>query len=52
MIDNGADIIFGQGPHVTRSIEVYKDRFISYSLGISAHMAGLILPDLTELLLL
>jgi poly-gamma-glutamate capsule biosynthesis protein CapA/YwtB (metallophosphatase superfamily) len=33
MIDCGADIIFGHGPHVTRAIEVYKDRFISYSLG-------------------
>jgi hypothetical protein len=33
MIDNGADVVFGHGPHVTRSIEVYKDRFISYSLG-------------------
>jgi hypothetical protein len=33
MIDNGADVIFGHGPHVTRAVEVYKDRFISYSLG-------------------
>lgn len=33
MIDNGADVVFGHGPHVTRSIEVYKNRFISYSLG-------------------
>jgi capsule synthesis protein PGA_cap len=33
MIENGADIVFGHGPHVTRAIEVYKDRFISYSLG-------------------
>ncbi|MCX6254650.1 MAG: CapA family protein [Bacteroidia bacterium] len=33
VIDNGADVVFGQGPHVTRAIEVYKDRFISYSLG-------------------
>ena len=33
MIDNGADVVFGQGPHVTRAIEVYKERFISYSLG-------------------
>jgi poly-gamma-glutamate capsule biosynthesis protein CapA/YwtB (metallophosphatase superfamily) len=33
LIDAGADIIFGHGPHVTRGIEVYKDRFISYSLG-------------------
>ena len=33
MIDAGADIIFGHGPHVTRAVEVYKERFISYSLG-------------------
>jgi len=33
MIDNGADVIFGHGPHVSRSVEVYKERFISYSLG-------------------
>ncbi len=33
MIDAGADIIFGHGPHVTRAIEVYKDRFIAYSMG-------------------
>ncbi len=32
-IDAGADIVFGQGPHVTRAIELYKDRFIAYSLG-------------------
>jgi hypothetical protein len=33
MIDAGADIVFGHGPHVTRAIEVYQDRFISYSMG-------------------
>mgnify|MGYP000847420858 CR=1 FL=1 len=33
MIDAGADIVFGHGPHVTRAIEVYRDRFIAYSLG-------------------
>jgi poly-gamma-glutamate capsule biosynthesis protein CapA/YwtB (metallophosphatase superfamily) len=33
LIDAGADIIFGHGPHVTRAVEVYNDRFISYSLG-------------------
>lgn len=32
-IDSGADIIFGQGPHVTRAIELYKNKFISYSAG-------------------
>ena len=33
MIDAGADVIFGHGPHVTRAMDVYKDRFIAYSLG-------------------
>ena len=33
MIDKGADIIFGHGPHVSRAVEVYKNRFIAYSLG-------------------
>ncbi len=32
-IDAGADIVFGHGPHVTRAIDVYKDRFIIYSMG-------------------
>lgn len=32
-IDAGADIIFGNGPHVPRAIDLYKDRFIAYSLG-------------------
>jgi hypothetical protein len=33
LIDAGADIVFGHGPHVTRGIEVYNKRFIAYSLG-------------------
>lgn len=33
LIDSGADVIFGHGPHVTRAVEVYKNRFIAYSLG-------------------
>src|SRR5690554_7296187 len=33
VIYHGADIVFGHGPHVTRAMEVYKDRFIAYSLG-------------------
>jgi poly-gamma-glutamate capsule biosynthesis protein CapA/YwtB (metallophosphatase superfamily) len=32
-IDHGADIVYGHGPHVTRAIEVYNNRFIAYSLG-------------------
>ncbi len=33
MIDSGADIIFGHGPHVTRALDIYKNRIIAYSLG-------------------
>lgn len=32
-IDNGADIVFGHGPHVVRCVEVYNSRMIAYSLG-------------------
>lgn len=32
-VDAGADIVFCHGPHVPRAIEVYKGRFIAYSLG-------------------
>ena len=32
-IDNGADVIYGHGPHVVRAAEVYNGRFIIYSLG-------------------
>lgn len=32
-IDAGADIVLGHGPHVTRAVEVYKNKFIAYSLG-------------------
>ncbi len=33
MIDAGADLVLGHGPHVVRAIEVYKNRLIAYSLG-------------------
>lgn len=33
VIDAGADVVFGHGPHVTRAMEVYNKRFIAYSLG-------------------
>lgn len=33
LIDAGADVVFGHGPHVTRAIDLYRDRFIIYSLG-------------------
>lgn len=33
MVDAGADLVIGHGPHVPRAVEIYKDRFIAYSLG-------------------
>ena len=33
VVDAGADVVFGHGPHVTRAMELYKDRLICYSLG-------------------
>lgn len=33
MIDNGADLVLGHGPHVTRAMELYKGKLIAYSLG-------------------
>jgi hypothetical protein len=33
VVDAGADVVFGHGPHVTRAAELYRDRFIIYSLG-------------------
>jgi hypothetical protein len=33
VIDAGADVVFGHGPHVTRAIDIYKGRFIAYSMG-------------------
>lgn len=33
VVDAGAHIVFGHGPHVPRAIDVYKRAFIIYSLG-------------------
>lgn len=33
MIDMGADLVIGHGPHVPRAIEIYKGKLIAYSLG-------------------
>jgi len=33
LIDAGADLVLGHGPHVTRAIDIYKRRFIVYSMG-------------------
>jgi poly-gamma-glutamate capsule biosynthesis protein CapA/YwtB (metallophosphatase superfamily) len=33
VIDAGADLVLGHGPHVLRGMEFYKDRLIAYSMG-------------------
>jgi hypothetical protein len=33
VIDAGADVVFGHGPHVMRGMQFYKGRLIAYSLG-------------------
>lgn len=33
VIDAGADLVIGHGPHVPRAMELYKNRLIAYSLG-------------------
>lgn len=41
MIDAGADLLIGHGPHVPRAMEIYKDRLIIYSLGNFATYYGI-----------
>ncbi|MHC5849812.1 CapA family protein [Nostoc sp.] len=33
MIDAGADLVLGHGPHVPRAMEIYQGKIIAYSLG-------------------
>jgi poly-gamma-glutamate capsule biosynthesis protein CapA/YwtB (metallophosphatase superfamily) len=41
MIDAGADIVVGHGPHVLRAVECYKGKPIIYSLGNYVGVGGL-----------
>ena len=41
VIDAGADLVIGHGPHVVRGMERYKDRLIAYSLGNFATYYGI-----------
>jgi poly-gamma-glutamate capsule biosynthesis protein CapA/YwtB (metallophosphatase superfamily) len=41
MIDAGADLVLGHGPHVVRPLEIYQDRLIAYSLGNFATYYGI-----------
>ncbi len=33
VVDHGADLVLGHGPHVPRAIELYNNKLIAYSLG-------------------
>ncbi len=41
MVDAGADLVVGHGPHVVRAMENYRDRLIAYSLGNFATYYGI-----------
>ena len=41
VVDAGADLVIGHGPHVVRAMELYKDRLIAYSLGNFATYYGI-----------
>lgn len=41
MVDAGADLVVGHGPHVVRAMERYQDRLIAYSLGNFATYYGI-----------
>ena len=33
VVDAGADLVIGHGPHVLRGLELYRGRLVAYSLG-------------------
>lgn len=41
MVDAGADLVLGHGPHVVRAMEYYEERLIAYSLGNFATYYGI-----------
>jgi poly-gamma-glutamate capsule biosynthesis protein CapA/YwtB (metallophosphatase superfamily) len=41
VIDAGADLVIGHGPHVPRALEYYRERLIAYSLGNFATYYGI-----------
>ncbi len=49
VIDAGADLVLGHGPHVLRGMEIYKDRLIAYSMGNFATYGMFILKAETSL---
>lgn len=49
VIDAGADLVLGHGPHVLRGMEIYKERLIAYSLGNFATYGWFVLKAETAL---
>jgi hypothetical protein len=45
VIDAGADLVIGHGPHVPRALEIYNARLIAYSLGNFATYFGVSVND-------
>lgn len=41
VIDAGADLVLGSGPHILRGLELYKGKLIAYSLGNFVASGGL-----------
>lgn len=41
VVDAGADLVLGHGPHVPRGLEIYKGRLIAYSLGNFCTLKGI-----------
>ncbi len=41
MVDHGADLVIGHGPHVPRGLEIHGERLIAYSLGNFATYYGI-----------
>jgi poly-gamma-glutamate capsule biosynthesis protein CapA/YwtB (metallophosphatase superfamily) len=41
MVDAGADLVLGHGPHVVRGMEIVRGRLIAYSLGNFATYGGI-----------
>ena len=45
LVDAGADLVIGHGPHVPRAMELYNERLIAYSLGNFATWWGINIRD-------
>jgi len=49
MVDAGADLVLGHGPHIVRPLELYRNRLIAYSLGNFATYYGISVADMRGL---